>query len=245
MEQKIYYEDNVKKRQGKREVWATYWAVLRSKTISLYAEKNDVENEDAECCEYISITPGSRCAIVKRRTYSFRFKLVTEEGAYFFKCESNLQRHRWMHAIELVAKERDLHPLDRQASVKLAEGRLTDSELRRYFYGEKDEEIEVNNNNSNFKTKPELSIRSVRSAKLSSLGARETSNLRNVKFLPWKEQRQKGHSENTNCSKDLGSPVENLAFSDDEVDLSGISSERDTRGGGAVRHVHVQSAGTN
>ena len=52
----------------------------------------------------IDITMGSKCVTGKRKTYSFPFVLMTKKGKHLFKCESTVQRHKWMYAIGLVSK---------------------------------------------------------------------------------------------------------------------------------------------
>ena len=102
-ESESYYTDFLKKEDltGK---WRFYWASLDCKGIYFYLGKTLEQNGNFQ--QFIELTPGSRCVLAKRRMYSFRFKLLTEEASYTLKCDSILQRHRWMYMINLVVRGR-------------------------------------------------------------------------------------------------------------------------------------------
>lgn len=106
-ESEIYYADFLKKEDltGK---WRFYWASLDCKGIYFYLGKTLEQNGNFQ--QFIELTPGSRCELAKRRMYSFRFKLLTEEASYTLKCDSILQRHRWMYMINLVVRGRPREP---------------------------------------------------------------------------------------------------------------------------------------
>ena len=98
----LYYEDYLKKRDDKN-CWKEYWVSLLNTALVFFENKDCYTNE---FIEKIRLSPNSRCLLAKRRTYSFRFRLITEEGSFLFKCDSNLQRHRWIRMIQLVIKQR-------------------------------------------------------------------------------------------------------------------------------------------
>lgn len=106
-ESEIYYADFLKKEDltGK---WRFYWASLDCKGIYFHLGKTLEQNGNFQ--QFIELTPGSRCVLAKRRMYSFRFKLLTEEASYTLKCDSILQRHRWMYMINLVVRGRPREP---------------------------------------------------------------------------------------------------------------------------------------
>jgi len=106
-ETEIYYTDFLKKEDlsGK---WHLYWATLNATGIYFRLKKTTEQNDNFE--QFIEINPGSRCVLAKRRMYSFRFKLFTGQGCYTLKCDSILQRHRWMYMIELAVNRRPLEP---------------------------------------------------------------------------------------------------------------------------------------
>ena len=74
-ESEIYYADFLKKEDltGK---WRFYWASLDCKGIYFYLGKTLEQNGNFQ--QFIELTPGSRGVLAKRRMYSFRFKLLTE-----------------------------------------------------------------------------------------------------------------------------------------------------------------------
>lgn len=101
-EELLFYQEFIKKREMKNN-WVQYWVILRSTKMYLYGSRNC---KDGDFCEIIWLPHGSRCSLLKRRTYNFRFRLSTSEGIHYFKCDSNLQRHRWIHMIHLASSGR-------------------------------------------------------------------------------------------------------------------------------------------
>lgn len=99
----VFYEEFIKKQELKNK-WTQYWAVLKGDRIYLYCSKDC--RKDIDFCEVILLPSDSRCTLLKRRNYCFRFRLSTSDETYFFKCESNLQRHRWIHMIHLASSDR-------------------------------------------------------------------------------------------------------------------------------------------
>lgn len=98
----VYYEEFIKKREL-RDRWVQFWARLIGEKIYLYVSK---DCKELDFCEIIWLSSCSRCTLLKRRNYSFRFRLTTSEGSHYFKCDSNLQRHRWIHMIHLASSGR-------------------------------------------------------------------------------------------------------------------------------------------
>lgn len=101
-ENETYYAD-VLKMEDLKGKWRLYWASLNVTGLYFYSDKSEQNNN---FLQFIELTPGSRCVLAKRRTYSFRFKLITERGRYSLKCDSVLQRYRWMYMINLIVNGR-------------------------------------------------------------------------------------------------------------------------------------------
>ena len=97
----LLHKDYLKKAEEK-EKWIEYWAVLRNCVLYFYDEQKELWHD---YCDKIEITPNAQCSSVRRKMYSYRFKLVTDEGTWLLKCQTHLQRQRWMRAIELAARE--------------------------------------------------------------------------------------------------------------------------------------------
>lgn len=102
-EMEIYYADFLKKEDHTGK-WRVYWTSLNATGLYFRLGKTAEGHENFQQC--IEITPGSQCVLAKRRMYSFRFKLVTDGVIYTFKCDTVLQRHRWMYMIDLVLNGR-------------------------------------------------------------------------------------------------------------------------------------------
>lgn len=98
-----YYADFLKKEDHTGK-WRVYWASLNASGLYFRLGKTVEEHENFQHC--IELTPASRCVLAKRRMYSFRFKLISEGEVYTLKCETFLQRYRWMYMIYLVVNGR-------------------------------------------------------------------------------------------------------------------------------------------
>ena len=232
------HEDFLKKEEEK-ERWVEYWVVLKNCVLYFYDEKTDLWHE---YCDKIDITANARCSVVRRKTYSHRFKLVTEEGAWLLKCQTNLQRHRWMHAIELAVREINYKATE-LASVAVTphgcyyEQDLFGRSMRRELRLQ--EAARQNNNN----TLEELSL----NLDLEKGGKRERQiSTKNSKFKksPQKDKDSSVEFESLQCdfAPNLGSPLENLAFSDDEVSLDGNAKMGSIRSAPAAKLIRVGSA---
>lgn len=92
----IYYEGYLKKDSGKGK-WLKHWVRLKKMGLFFY----DEQQTDAHI-EVINITPHTRCVLAKRRTYSFRFLLFSENKTHVLKCDSPVERYRWMYMIDLA-----------------------------------------------------------------------------------------------------------------------------------------------
>lgn len=234
------HEDFLKK-EDEKDKWVEYWVVLRNGVLYFYDEQTESWHE---YCDKIEITANARCSVVRRRTYSHRFRLVTEEGTWLLKCHTNLQRHRWMHAIDLAVKE-----ISSSAAAELAptpgtqrgcyyERDLFGRSMRREIRRQREAASENNNN-----TLEELSLNLdlEKGAKRErQTSTRKTSKL---KRSPQKDKESSVAFESLLCGDpDLGSPVENLAFSDDEVGVDGNTKMRSIRLAPVAKLICVESA---
>lgn len=234
------HEDFLKK-EDEKDKWVEYWVVLRNGVLYFYDEQTELWHE---YCDKIEITANARCSVVRRRTYSHRFRLVTEEGTWLLKCHTNLQRHRWMHAIDLAVKE-----ISSSATVELAptpgtqrgcyyERDLFGRSMRREIRRQREAASENNNN-----TLEELSL----NLDLEKVTKRErqtsTRKTSKLKRSPQKDKESSVAFESLLCGDpDLGSPVENLAFSDDEVGVDGNTKMRSIRSAPVAKLICVESA---
>lgn len=98
-----YYADFLKKEDHTGK-WRMYWASLNASGLDFRLGKTVEGHENFQ--QRIELTPTSRCVLAKRRMYSFRFRLISEGEVYTLKCETFLQRYRWMYMIDLVVNGR-------------------------------------------------------------------------------------------------------------------------------------------
>lgn len=233
------HEDFLKK-EDEKDKWVEYWVVLRNSVLYFYDEQTELWHE---YCDKIEITANARCSVVRLRTYSHRFKLVTEEGTCLLKCHTNLKRHRWMHAIDLAVKKisstaTELAPTPGTPRGCYYEKDLFGRSMRREIRRQCEAASENNNN-----TLEELSL----NLDLEKGAKRErqasTWKTSKLKKSPQKDKESYVAFESLLCGDpDLGSPVENLAFSDEEVGVDGNAKMRSIRSAPVAKLICVESA---
>ena len=93
--------------EGKNN-WIEYWVLIRDKVISLYSDECSEESGE-EAIKTIELTSETRCELLQRRNYHFRFKLlVGSNTSYRLKCSSAFHRQQWISHIMLAsAKDKD------------------------------------------------------------------------------------------------------------------------------------------
>ena len=229
------HEDFLKKEEEK-ERWVEYWVILKNCVLYFYDDRTDLWQE---YCDKIEITANARCSVVRRKTYSHRFKLVTEDGIWLLKCHTNLQRHRWMHAIDEAVREissgfesAKLALVEESSRVCYYEKDLFGRSFRREMR-QREAARESNNNKNN--TPEELNV-NCDSKKEGERGENRSSR---------KSSRlKKSFKKTLSLQQDLGSPIENLAFSDDEVNVDGFAKFRNNLSvpATAVKLIRVVSA---
>eukprot|EP00794_Sanderia_malayensis_P015138 gene15138-16694_t len=87
-----------KETQGK---WVEYWVICRGKYLLFYSHRCQTSELRDAFRGLIELTLGTRCLIGKRKKYNFPFYLVTQKSRYYFKTNTALSRHQWIHAIDL------------------------------------------------------------------------------------------------------------------------------------------------
>ena len=228
------HEDFLKK-EDEKDKWVEYWVVLRNCALYFYDEQTELWHE---YCDKIELTANARCSVVRRRTYSHRFKLVTEEGMWLLKCHTNLQRHRWMHAIDLAVREISSAPMPGTPRGCYYERDLFGRSMRREIRRQREAACENNNN-----ALEELSLNL--DLEKGTMSERQTSTRKTSKLKksPQKDKESSAAFESLLCGdKDLGSPVENLAFSDEEVGVDGNAKMRSIRSAPVAKLICVESA---
>lgn len=99
---KKYIEQYLTKKEAKGK-WIEYWVVCRGNFLLFYTHRCDPSELRESFRGSIELTFSSKCIIGKRKKYSFPFFLSTSKARYYFKCQTLLLRHQWIHAISLSA----------------------------------------------------------------------------------------------------------------------------------------------
>lgn len=219
------HEDFLKKEEEK-ERWIEYWAVLRNSVLYFYDEQTDIWHD---YCDKIELTPDAKCFTVRRKTYSHRFKLITGEGTWLLKCHTNIQRHRWMHAIELAVREISSETTEIDSAIGVPRGpysRYYEKDLLgRRFRREarkRDAAATVCESNSNMLEELSMNRKLEQRENVSFSKARASrKNFKVEKPRQFKDKHKNVAFETLECenstNSDVGIPVENLGFSDDEI----------------------------
>ena len=102
------YSGYLKVEEGKNN-WVEYWVVIRDNHILFYSDECSEESGE-EPMKTIELSSETRCELLQRRNYHFRFKLVLcNNSLYKLKCSSAFHRQQWISRIMLASsKERVL-----------------------------------------------------------------------------------------------------------------------------------------
>ena len=98
------YSGYLKVEEGKNN-WVEYWVAIRDNRILLYSDECSEESGE-EAMKTIELSSETRCELVQRRTYHFRFKLVLGANTlYKLKCSSAFHRQQWISQIMLASSK--------------------------------------------------------------------------------------------------------------------------------------------
>ena len=113
------YSGYLKVEEGKNN-WVEYWVAIRDNHILLYSDECSEESGE-EPIKTIELSCETRCELLQRRNYHFRFKLVLcDNSLYKLKCSSAFHRQQWISQImQASSKER---VLELNANTELREG---------------------------------------------------------------------------------------------------------------------------
>lgn len=102
-----YYAGYLKIEEGKNN-WVEYWVVIRDNLTLLYSDECSEESGE-EAIKTIALSSETRCELLQRRNYHFRFKLtIGASTSYRLKCSSAFHRQQWISNIMLASsKDRD------------------------------------------------------------------------------------------------------------------------------------------
>ncbi|XP_028413113.1 uncharacterized protein LOC114535970 [Dendronephthya gigantea] len=94
----------LKVEEGKNN-WVEYWVAIRDNRILLYSDECSEESGE-EAMKSIELSSETRCELLQRRNYHFRFKLVVGGNSlYKLKCSSAFHRQQWISQIMLASSK--------------------------------------------------------------------------------------------------------------------------------------------
>lgn len=98
------YSGYLKIEEGKNN-WIEYWVAIRENRILLYSDECS-EQSGEEAIKTIELSNETRCELLQRRNYHFRFKLVLGANSlYKLKCSSAFHRQQWISQIMLASSK--------------------------------------------------------------------------------------------------------------------------------------------
>ena len=98
------YSGYLKIEEGKNN-WVEYWVAIRGNHINLYSDECSEESGE-EAMKTIELSSETRCELLQRRNYHFRFKLVLGNNSlYKLKCSSAFHRQQWISQIMLASSK--------------------------------------------------------------------------------------------------------------------------------------------
>ena len=111
------YSGYLKVEEGKNN-WIEYWVAIRDNRILLYSDECSEESGE-EAMKTIELSSETRCELLQRRNYHFRFKLVLGANSlYKLKCSSAFHRQQWISQIMLASSKERVVELNGSAEVR-------------------------------------------------------------------------------------------------------------------------------
>ena len=122
-----YYKEIILKKEGSR-VWTEYYAVLCDQQIIF----NRKDMQSGTCldnnCTILQLQSKAIVAYSPKTCYRFPFYIRIGKLTYHFKCETNLQRYRWVYALRLAIAKKPPEPPPRYIPTRYSRGKLAKKE---------------------------------------------------------------------------------------------------------------------
>ena len=106
--QHFYYKEVLLKKEGSKNWIECYGALYSSVLTFHFAESSKEMNRKTPP---LQISKNSKCFFTEKKCYRFPFAIQTGKEKYFFKCETQLQRYRWMYALRLCISGKPPEPI--------------------------------------------------------------------------------------------------------------------------------------
>eukprot|EP00794_Sanderia_malayensis_P013896 gene13896-15344_t len=95
---KVYHKEVLLKKETSK-VWTEYYAVLCDHYLIFNRKNSQTGFIIPNDCTILELTSHSKVLYTRKKCYRFPFEIETDKLKYTFKCDTNLQRYRWVFAI--------------------------------------------------------------------------------------------------------------------------------------------------
>ena len=122
-----YYKEIILKKEGPR-IWTEYYAVLCDQYIVFNRRDSHSATFLENNCTILHLEPKATVAYSPKTCYRFPFYIRIGKLTYHFKCETNLQRYRWVCALRLAIARKAPEPPPKYIPTRYSRGKLAKKE---------------------------------------------------------------------------------------------------------------------
>lgn len=124
---KIYYKEIMLKKEASK-VWTEYYAVLCDRFL-IFNRKDQQNGTFMENNRtMLELTSRTTVAYARKSCYRFPFHIRIGKLTYQFKCETNLQRYRWVCSLRLAIAGRPPEPPPKFIPTRYSRGKMAKKE---------------------------------------------------------------------------------------------------------------------
>lgn len=123
----IYYKEYILKKEASR-IWTAYYAVLCDRYLVFNRKDPESTKFLENNCTIVELQSQAIVAYSPKTCYRFPFYIKTGKLTYHFKCETNLQRYRWVCALRLAIARKRPEPPPKFIPTRYSRGKLAKKE---------------------------------------------------------------------------------------------------------------------
>ena len=123
----IYYKEFILKKEGSR-IWTEYYAVLCDQYLIFHRKDSQSATFLENNCTILELHSKAIVAYSPKTCYRFPFYIRMGKLSYHFKCETNLQRYRWVYALRLAVARKPPEPPPKFIPTRYSRGKLAKKE---------------------------------------------------------------------------------------------------------------------
>lgn len=123
----VYYKEFILKKEASR-VWTEYYAVLCDRFLIFNRKDSQSGTFLENNCTILELRSNTIVAYSPKTCYRFPFYIQTGKLSYHFKCETNLQRYRWVCALRLAINRKPPEPPPKFIPTRYSRGKLAKKE---------------------------------------------------------------------------------------------------------------------